>query len=205
MPNWSFTNISITAIESDKNKLEKLYRDIKEWTSKEYVKSDFGKNWLGNIVGFSGIDSNKDGDFKVRCRGTLEDIELSDNTLHLRTETAWSPMFGMWLQLLDKYQIQHEGIIFDSYDDMGNYYITNDSNYIGRYIIDGVDNEVSKVTGLYENEWDASEDTVISMLQKLLDTGEEDITELLDMLSESEWSDSLYITPWEESNVEDNL
>ena len=56
----------------NEEKLEKFYHLLEEWTSKNYKENGFGLNWLGNIVGNSGIgtiDAGKESD--LRCRGRL--------------------------------------------------------------------------------------------------------------------------------------
>ena len=102
MPNWCINYININS--KNKEGLKKLYNKIEEWTSKDYKKNDFGHNWLGNIIGFSKIDSMKDGEFiNVRCRGRLDYMELTTDSLVITTETAWSPQIKMWKMIIDKY------------------------------------------------------------------------------------------------------
>ena len=128
MPNWCSTKY---AIEGPKEEIKNLYDKIQEWTSKEYKKSDFGLNWLGNIVLGAGLDYNK-----TPCRGTLTYAETVDGyeednlTLSMETETAWTDCTTMWEQIVKKYA-PHSSIYYQAEEPGCEYYVTNDAD--GRY------------------------------------------------------------------------
>ncbi len=168
MPNWCVNTIQI---KDEQEVLENLKSLIVEWTKKNYCSNGFGLNWLGNIVGNSGVDDMSTGDFTVACRGTLDDMELSDNTLGISTSTAWGPANKMWLKVLEKYAPNAE-YIYESIEEANEVYQTNDETMKGLYIFDAFDCEE-------ESDWDCTKDGVIKKLQHLLSTDEEDIETLL--------------------------
>lgn len=194
MPNWCFTNITIAHDNSEE--LEEFYNKIEEWTSHDYCDNGFGKNWLGNIVGNSGIgtiDEDKESD--LRCRGSLIDVDLTDNQLTIQTETAWVPMLQMWVKLLEKYLPEAELVY--STEELGcEILCTNDPVYIGKYYIDAWDMDDIETDDMV-NECD-----VIEILQELLNAKEDNIEEFLKMFDESEYSEHMQIHKWEYVEVE---
>ena len=201
MPNWSFTHMTISVNEVNADKLKELYRKItEEWTTKNYVESDFGNMWLGNIVGFSGIDNRDKGDFTVRCRGSLTGISLGINCMSVSTETAWSPMFDMWHKLMKKYVCDDYEITYDSTDDCNNYHITNDPELINHYDVDCYGESIEDKVGYNPSNISATEDAVIDMLQDVLDSNSTDIVELLKLFYESDYTEDMSINKWEQSD-----
>ena len=168
MPNWCINYININS--KNKEGLKKLYNKIEEWTSKDYKKNDFGHNWLGNIIGFSKIDSMKDGEFiNVRCRGRLDYMELTTDSLVITTETAWSPQIKMWKMIIDKYLPDAE-VIYSAEECGDCLYLTNDPALINSYNITVYDSEelkrltdvnISSVFSLHAND-------LVPELQKML-------------------------------------
>ena len=101
MPNWCSTTIEFSG---DETAIIDFYKRLTEYTSKEFVKSDFGNWWLGNIV--LGFGFTVDKPDSPSCRGYLvgTGIYLSeDNILRVTTETAWVPMLHMWRMIIDKH------------------------------------------------------------------------------------------------------
>lgn len=194
MPNWCYTNITIN--HEDKNKLKELESKIDEFTSHNYIENDFGLNWLGNIVGNSGIgtvDENPETD--LSCRGSITYIESYENQLVINTETAWAPMLKMWVKLLEKYLPDAE-LIYSAEECGNGLYSTNDPCMKDCYVIDVWDvNEV-------ESDWEASEYTVVILLQKLLKTENSNIDELLRMFEESDFSYRMSIHKWDYDEIE---
>ena len=123
MPNWC--NNTITIYEGTKPELEKLYRLITEWTSKNYMKNSFGETWLGNIVlgaGFSIED--------YECCGGVVDVFLDeeDGSLNIETETAWKPMNAMWHAVIEKFASHCSFDSFSSEPGSAYYHVEHDSN-----------------------------------------------------------------------------
>lgn len=189
MPNWCTTDITINCEDNDK--LAEFYNKIEEWTSRDYKENGFGHNWLGNIVGNSGIgtiDENKITD--LRCRGLLTCVDLMYKQLVIHTETAWVPMLLMWRKLLDKYLPDAE-LVYNSEELGCEILATNNPCYIGKYYINVWDIEN------VESNYCADEEEVIILLQELLDVKEEHIDKLLTLLNESDFNEGMSINKWD--------
>lgn len=192
MPNWCFSNIKI--YYSDQKKLEDFAKLIEMWTSCDAMKNGFGTNWLGNIVLNSGVgtvDEKKNTD--LRCRGTLNNLDVCNGYIDIQTETAWSPMLLMWKKVVDKY-LPDAGIFYTAEEDRMGFFLTNDPDYVGRYVIDAYDMDD------VESNWEADKSTVIKTLQKILVSDEKDIDLLLEEFEESGFSDCMSIHKWEYDN-----
>ena len=193
MPNWCYTQITINC--DDKNKLEEFEKRINEWTSHNYIENGFGLNWLGNIVGNSGIGTTDTGEeIYLRCRGRLTYLDNTGDQLIIDTETAWEPMLKMWVKLLDKYLPEAE-LIYQAQECGFELYLTNDPYLFDRYIVDIFDpvEELEDIEGV--DDYDQKQ--LKMMLQKLLDTNEEYIETLLAMFEESDFPDHMAIHKWD--------
>ena len=194
MPNWCYTNITIA--HENETKVGELERLIEEWTSKNYMENGFGHKWLGNIVLGSGIGTvDKDKATDVRCRGTICDYYRNGSELTINTETAWSPMLGMWVKLVEKYLPGAE-LIYNAEETGNGVQCTNDPALKDRYVIDCYGDEN------IESDWEASEKTVIEILQELLCTTETDMEKLLQMFDESEYSENMSIKKWDFDDID---
>lgn len=203
MPNWCYTNITIC--HNDKNKLKDFFDKVEEWRKKPYKTNDFDTyslGWLGNIVGNSGlaewkVKENGREDFvpSISCRGSLQTFELHDDSINIDTETAWGPMLEMWRLLCDKYLPGAE--IYYTAEESGNgLYQTNDPDTIGKYYIDIVDTQPDEFEDV-EEEYEASLEETVKLLQRIHKTKETDIDKLIkkhEMSDESEW---LSIHEWQ--------
>lgn len=212
MPNWCFTNITMTGqIE----KVQFLHDKIKEWTSKDYAQNGFGNSWLGNIVLGSGIASEEDIDKRdnPRCRGTIINLEIDfldpcaigfyfgltrqqNAALKIQTETAWNPMMKMWSMINERYNLGLD-ITYTAEESGCELYLTNDPIVAGTYIIDAYDMDDIQtdygIRGTY----------VVRELQKLLSTTESDIEKLINIFEESEYSDHMTIGKYSYLDIED--
>lgn len=195
MPNWCLTRITIN--NENQTELEKFDELLNKWTSKNYKENGFGHNWLGNIVGNSGIgtvDENKDTD--LRCRGTITYSEVvDDGQLMIDTETAWCPMLKMWAKLLEKY-LPNAELIYEAEECGNGLYSTNDPCMKDCYIIDCWD--IASI----DSDWEASEETVRKTLQELLGTKETNVDKLLELLSDSEYDDKISIHKWDFDEID---
>lgn len=203
MPNWSYTEITVTG---DKNKLENFQKKVKEWTSKEYMKSDFDLMWLGNIVGNSGLESRTENkDFDIACRGDLTQCEMYGDKLTICTRTAWRPMLKMWTELL-KREVGDYELVFNSEDDCGNYFISSDPEIYGKYRFDIWENDLLDELELPDNdEWYISKERLVSLLQKLFNTVVSNVDELIEMFDNSDYADMASINVWEKADIETYL
>ena len=196
MANWCSTRLTIS--HENEKELEKLSKLITKWTSKDYEKNGFGHDWLGNIVlgaKIGTVDEHKDTD--LRCRGSIGDIYCDGNQLFINTETAWVPILQMWKKLLDKYLPDAE-LLYEANECGCGLYCTNDPCMKGRYIIDTWGN----IEGI-EKDYDASEETVREVLQKVLNTTETDIDALLTMFEKSPVSEDMSVHKWEFSDIDE--
>ena len=188
MPNWCYTDITIKC-KSEK-KAADLYNNIVDWTSHEYCKSDFGKDWLGNVVGNSKIDVMEDGeDFSIKCRGDIAFKELLHDEIHIQTETAWVPMLKMWEMICNKFLGVGEWMLFYLAEEPGcGIYDTNYPEFEGTYHLFMQDvpetKELYSLLDTYSNNELADKD-VIPALQKYLKTSGKDPDKLIAMLNKS--------------------
>lgn len=101
MPNWC-NNSEIIVGPIDEIKV--LYNKLVEWTSKEFIKTDFGEHWIGNIVIGAGFDH-----YDLECRGWIEDyftyqpLDDKEATIQFSSITAWSPVTDTWYKILDRH------------------------------------------------------------------------------------------------------
>lgn len=195
MPNWCFTKITIN--HWNYNELERFDKLLDEWMSKNYMDNGFGLEWLGNIVGNSGIGTiTEDGKATYKCRGSLTYKELNDNYLLIETETAWCPMLKMWIALVEKY-LPDADIIYSAEECGCGLYSTNDLNIADCYIIDSWD--IDEV----ESDWEVSEQTLRETLQKLLNSKKRKIENLLKEFEDSEYSDGMSINKWDFDSIDE--
>ena len=190
MPNWCWTQIRITSCSEEK--LKDLCEKIKEWTSKPYIKNDWDNNWLGNVVGFSGIAkwNEEDHNFHselgiVACRGCIESVDYKDGNLQINTETAWTPMVQLWELICQKYLYDDYELFYVAEEGGNCIYTTNDPNVEGTYIIDIYDTPPDDLE--WESQWEVSEEVVIKFCQEAFKTDETDLDKLLELAGESEW------------------
>ena len=134
MPNWCWSQVHISA---DAGKLNKLEEAMKKALSKEDT-SDFGNEWLGNLLIYTGMDSDEVASGSIRCRGSVTDFGRDENgELMMNLETAWNPQFGAIKRFIEfvlgedaeydfRYTAEEEGCeLFCSNDDevVDTYYI----------------------------------------------------------------------------------
>lgn len=195
MANCCSTRITINhASESELLEFEKL---IENWVGMDTSGEYFKDSWLGNIVlksGIGTIDTNPETDLK--CCGDITWMRYKDNQLSIDTETAWSPVLKMWVKLLEKYLPDAE-LIYQTEECGCALYATNDPCLENYYVIDCWD--VKEINTDYE----ASEETVREILQELLNTTEDDIEELINMIKDSEYKDKMAVHKWEYRDVQE--
>ena len=126
MPNWCNTSMTI---EGPKAEIESIHRKIEEWTSRNYVENDFGKNWLGNIVVGAGFSYKL-----LACRGLISFMDEEITTrqdepgiyyFQVQYESAWTDINGTWETILERHAPNCE--IYYVAEELGNeYFVTND-------------------------------------------------------------------------------
>ncbi len=159
MPNWCHTTY---IFKGKTNELKTLHDKIIEWTSKEFIETSFGENWLGNILYGAGlkdrIDNPNAGEI-LSCRGSLIDISdyIYDEGFKVWTETAWVPMAKMWNAVIEKLDLQSVGFSFEAEEpgceifwiyDPHNYNCFNEEVYIDSY----GNMELDELDGYYKEQ-----------------------------------------------------
>ena len=199
MPNWCYTRLTIN--NENKNELKEFENKINKWTSYNYTENGFGLNWLGNIVGNSGVGTvseNKDTD--LSCRGSLIYMENFGDQLVIDTETAWTPKMQMWIKLLEKYLPDAE-LIYQAEECGMALYLTNDPALVGKYGVE-IFNFEEELEDFETND-SFSEEALITILQDLLKTKETDIKELLNIFKKSKFSEYMIIYKWDFAEPEE--
>ena len=108
MPNWCMNNL---VIEGHKKDVEAFRKLLLTWTCIEYVHSDFGKSWLGNVVLGAGFLLSKglEQDDNLYCRGWIDSIgDVVDgkdgiSSFTVEYESAWKPLPNMWKAVMQKH------------------------------------------------------------------------------------------------------
>lgn len=174
MPNWCSTTY---IFRGDKDELDILYDKIAKWTASSFVKTDFGRDWLGNILYGAGLGDridNPDANGYLRCRGTLVDIYPFDGYLQLTTETAWNPMSKMWDAVIEQLGLTTVGFTFMAEEcGCGLYQIYDPHNYgdfEGMAYIDSFGDEVEDLNDYY------SEKNAIKVLNEFFGTSFDDLS-----------------------------
>lgn len=195
MANWCWTNIHIE--HHDQKQLEALYDLFEQWTSKDFCEHQWvTTNWLGNIVGNSGIGDPRESTYY--CRGKLEQIDIMPGQLNLATETAWEASLQMFKAIVDTYLPDANIVFFVDLSDEG-FYATNDPNYEGLWLVENIGCDEFDC----EEREDVPEDILIKKLKKLLHTRTNDIDKLLDKFENSDYTDDIYLHKWDVMNIDE--
>ena len=214
MPNWCNTCIMF---QGNKDDIEKFHIQLNEWTSKTFIKTDFGEAWLGNILYGARLSYLVDttNSEHVRCRGWIDiigDIEDgSDDTyiFTVFTETAWAPMTRLFDKVIKKfkynieyaYQAEEPGCeLYEIYDpdDLGFF---DDGNIYVDMFLDSADEKefqwLSELNDMpYVNEFD---------LKKWLDKHKIKDEKELDKIEFNSQDSYVYIHRYEYVSYEDTL
>ena len=199
MPNWC-CNCEIIA--GPKEEVKKLRDLIEEWTSKNYVENGFGLEWLGNIVigaGFTIYDDDPVNGFY--CRGNLSDaLEIEEGKdgedweLHFQSLTACGPMPQMWYAIVAKYA-PHCKYYYYSEEHGNQLYESNDVEhrfFPEEYFVDVMyyedDKAPEKIKKYFpESSYEYSTEQIVSALQDILETDEENVDKLVDKFYEKDF------------------
>lgn len=196
------------SIEGKENELRKFNQLIDDWTSKDFENNGWGTNWLGNILGFSGVAPKKEQFDNIFCRGYLyekEFVQEADNRFLLKIQTisSWSPCVYMWKLICDKYLSNYK-LTFVCEEPGEGVYITNDTELAKKYILYVWDREdffYEKFNVCTDEE--CSEDAIVTFCQKLLKTNCSDVEKLLEKLEKSRYKDCITIVKWEYTDIEE--
>ena len=124
MPNWCYTRY---VVDGDRKQIEELHSIMAELESMESPlhENGFGTTWLGNLVIKLGGDWKK-----IYCRGSWENLDLTESGLYFTTETAWNELNEVrhlieekFPKLLIYYQAEEPGMgIYQTNDNTGQYF-----------------------------------------------------------------------------------
>lgn len=129
MPNWCYTDITITGEKKD---IKLLHDELEKATSRNYINNGFGTSWLGNVVEYMG-HSYED----VLCRGIIDDMQLSDGRLDIFIETAWGPQMEPIIMMLDHLGLTNKTVFtFTAIEEGCGMYDTNDASLVGLYLVE---------------------------------------------------------------------
>ncbi len=198
MPNWCSTSIEF---EGKPSLIKDLHEKVTAYTDKSFIKTDFGSNWLGNILyGFNMEDriDNKDPALQLRCRGEISDIndirKINEDisTFTIWTETAWCPMIKMWLEIIKKYYDNAIKIYWIAEESGNCLYETNDILHFlnDRYFIEMCINDD------WTSEYAATEEEALKIINNFLKENNLPIGDKLDDFRDCEYEEdykSIYI------------
>lgn len=204
MPNWCYNDITI--IGPTEEDAQKFYKNLEEWTSKNYKDNDFGLHWLGNIVGNSGLDDPVNG--KYECRGSIAYMDCDSDEISIQTETAWGPMNDMWTALIERDMPDGEFYYMAEEPGMG-VYCTNRSELDGKYYYDYwcddselTDDELERLKNCelaQQTDDEMSYKDVEKMILELIPVNKKPETEeeLFKLWNESNFSSTASIHKWD--------
>lgn len=135
MAYWCETYITINCKNEESAKC--VYDSIESWSQKLIVESDWGGNWLGNILINAGVYHTKDellDDKNLRCRGYIQNLQLDDCSVIIQTETVEHPMMKMWKEIVDKvFPKEVEDVLYTATEINAKLFWTNDPAYKGAW------------------------------------------------------------------------
>ena len=172
MPNWCYTNISFNS--ENKSDLEKLYNFIEKATSNKskYTDvSDFGSNWLGNVLlecDLMTLDDVKNNTVPCRRRGSIIYVDITDDQVIVDTETAWVPMMQVWQKVVEKLNLDDVDIIYTAEEPGCELYWTNDPVVDGTYMIEFfAENDHER--NIFNRIFESDDDSLYELTKKDID------------------------------------
>lgn len=126
MPNWCRTDITIISNESDL--IHKEMMNAADGRYENIVKSDFGCDWLGNLLLHIGYDKDEVDYGDVRCRGWIDYSNVSGSSVRIQTHSAWGPHV-LCIEKFAKHYDENAEVIYVAEESGCELYWTNDSFY----------------------------------------------------------------------------
>lgn len=161
MPNWCSTDIRIVCKKEEYAK--EIFKKLCEWYDSdiEADTSDFKRGWLGRFLIQAGITTREDIDScKIRCRGYVTYMDISQEEINLQTETAWEPMLKMWKLIIEKFwKNMVDNIYYVAQEPGCGLYWSNDSYLEYAALSDD----------LCLTDYEASENEALSYMHRLFD------------------------------------
>jgi len=139
MPNWCWSQVHIS---TDEEKLNKLFGEMSIALSSNPLGADFGNEWLGNLLVYTGMDKDEVISGHIGCRGSITDFGIDDNgELMMNLETAWNPQFGAIKKFIEFVlgKDAEYGFRYTAEESGCGLYCSNDDEVIDTYHIDAWD------------------------------------------------------------------
>ena len=194
MSNYCATYIRIVG---DHKEVDLLYRLL------EWAKEKVPNGWIGEIGNLLGVTDVVDGfayhrgtKNSIACRSHIEEVDLDGNELDISVGDAWSPQLSVY-SLLQKKFAPNCKLFFTGEEPGCDVYVTNDPEYIGKWLVDVETNEDSDCESL----WYVEESVAKEFLQKKLQSDSESMDELTRLAYESD--DYISVHQFSEASVED--
>ena len=197
MPNWCMTLVNIKG--DDERKLDELADRFEEALKSRYIVTDFGDNWLGNIVFYLEGDEYlpREGETTehnqraetfintqpMRCRGEVCYIDRDKGELRMDIESAWGPHIEPIKAMVDKYY--PEAKVYYYAEECGNaLYMSNYESDKDCYIFDFCDEKGLPDELNFECREPQSMNYVATALRKVLGIPATDTAHSIDDLVE---------------------
>lgn len=201
MANYCSTNLLIT--HPDHQKIQDFLVNLDVWL--ESPENPELENTYAALIEHSGVENPGYGERSLKESCVVYTNVLQPDTLVLDVDTPWTPLLGIWKRLIDKY-LPGADVVFRSFSSDEGLYTTNDQYYIGKYIVDPWDAEGFEAlenVGIEPGTEDCDEETIVTGLQKLLETSETSFDKLRQIQHESKYSEDFSIHVWEASKFSD--
>ena len=200
MANIINTTIEITHQNHDK--IKNFEAKLRNWTGKNFLENSYDDeyNWLGNIIGFSGIGKYDEETKEFYCevdgkryflpsRGEVNHIEVIGNTITIKITTAWSPMLTIWKKIVDKHLPEADVDYIISGEKI---YQTSKEDYKDSYFID-IWEEFNDLFPCCET---IGAKRLKAMLEELLDEKDTELKELINDFESSSFFECMSIHEW---------
>ena len=194
MSNWVSNDIEIKS--NNKEQISELLGNLYKWIW-ETRYPDKNLDDLEKLIKSAELKN-------ISAKGFIDDIYDEDkNTIYLHVSTRNSPQNELWFALAKKY-LDNPTVLFVSYDEGQDFFITNRKDFVDKYwleffdpcdgkLFDDIDDEINYMA---EEEW------VRSILQKYLKTNDDNLEHLLQRLeNDPYWSKRIIIHKWEYSDI----
>lgn len=132
MPNWCSSYVRIKA--SGKS-LDVLESEIEKATDGRYPETDFGNEWLGNLLLHIGMSRDDVIYGDINCRGYIVDWIKNADEITMDIESAWSPHVKCIKEFCD-YFVKDADVFYTAFEPGSEIFLSNDPDYIGTVYID---------------------------------------------------------------------
>ena len=194
MSNWVSNDIEIKS--NNKEQISELLGNLYEWIWETRYPNE-NLDDLEKLIKSAKLEN-------ISAKGHVNDIYDEDkNTIYLHVSTRNSPQNELWFALAKKY-LDNPTVLFTSYDEGQDFFITNRKDFIDKYwleffdpcdgeLFDDIDDEINYM---------AEEKEVRSVLQKYLKTNNNNLEYLLQRLkNDPYWNKRIIIHKWEYSDI----